>query len=79
MISYRQVRVGKEYAYNPAPLDSIDPPFGVTQGNLKTGDTVRVVNLPGCPKAGTMGHCHIENPSGNFLGLVCVDSLDNIS
>lgn len=51
-------------------LDKIDPPY-----NVQPGDVVRVVNLPGCPRAGTMGMCHVQHLSGEFAGLVCVNSL----
>jgi hypothetical protein len=40
---------------------------------------VRVVNLPGCPRANTMGHCHVACPeTGRFIGLVCAASLDTV-
>jgi hypothetical protein len=70
-----RVRTGSVYAFNPVLLDQINPPHGVQAGELKSGDRVRVVNLPGCPKANTMGHCHIEGLGGEFLGLVCTNSL----
>ena len=66
------VRAGAVYSYHPVPMDRINPPVGAP----KIGDRVRVVNLPGCPRANTMGHCHIEHPeTGAFLGLVCTNSL----
>jgi hypothetical protein len=43
--------------------------------DAKDGDQVRVINLPGAPKANTMGHCYIETIEGRFLGLVCTNSL----
>ncbi len=44
------------YYYNPCILDQID----ACKGNqFKKGDRVRVINLPGCPKANTMGQCYI--------------------
>ncbi len=81
-----KVRAGSVYFYDPVPMDRVSPPYGVQTGMLKPGDRVRVVNLPGCPKAGTMGMCHIETekrakkdrqgrPVGEFLGLVMVSSL----
>lgn len=81
-----KVRAGSVYFYDPVPMDRISPPYGVQAGLLKPGDRVRVVNLPGCPKAGTMGMCHIETenrakkdrqgrPVGEFLGLVACNSL----
>lgn len=81
-----KVRAGSVYYYDPVPWDRITPPYGVQAGLLKPGDRVRVVNLPGCPKANTMRMCHIETESrakkdrqgrhvGEFLGLVMVASL----
>lgn len=71
-----RVRAGAIYNYDPVLIDKIDPPYGVQVGILESGHSVRVVNLPGCPKANTMGHCHIETvATGDFLGLVCTNSL----
>ena len=70
-----RVRAGQLYRYNPVLIDRID---GRT--NLQKGTIVRVVNLPGCPKANTMGHCHVADPeTGKFIGLVCCNSLEPIS
>ena len=66
-----RVRVNSVYYYVPNLLDRCD-----ARTELKSGDTVRVVNLHGCPTANTMGHCHVANPStGQFIGLVHVNSL----
>lgn len=65
-----KVRAGSHYIYSPNMLDQID---GRTA--LKMGEEVIVVNLPGCPKAGTMGHCHVNHLDGTFAGLVHVNSL----
>lgn len=64
-----KVVAGREYIYYPVFLDRFD---GRT--SLVAGDIVRVVNLPGCPKANTMGHAHVEL-NGHFAGLVCTNSL----
>jgi hypothetical protein len=69
----RRVRVGSRYRFEPVPLDRTDPPF-----NLSPGDIVTVTNLPGCPKANTMGHCHVLK-DGQFAGLVCTNSLVPVS
>jgi hypothetical protein len=67
-----RVRATKIYRYNPVLLDRCD-----ARTNLAKGDLVRVVNLPGCPRANTMGHCHVANPeTGKFIGLVCCNSLE---
>jgi hypothetical protein len=71
-----RVRAKAVYVYRPVLLDQINPPHGVQAGLLEPGDSVRVVNLPGCPKANTMGHCHIESLTGEFLGLVVCNSLE---
>jgi hypothetical protein len=76
MVEYNRVRAGAKYRFNPVPWDRLDPPYGVNNGTLATGDSVRVVNLPGCPKANVMGHCHIETVAGEFAGLVCTNSLE---
>src|SRR6266849_3575205 len=68
-----KVRVNHLYRFDPVLLDRFD---GRT--NLQPGDVVKVVNLPGCPKAGTMGHCHVATPDGEFIGLVCCNSLTPI-
>ena len=70
-----KVRANSVYTFDPVPWDQIDPPYGVQQGILERGDRVTVKNLPGCPKANTMSHCHIQTMSGEFAGLVHVNSL----
>lgn len=64
-----RVTAGKAYKYIPVGLDRWD-----TRTALKEDDVVKVVNLPGCPKANTMGHCHVEK-DGVFAGLVLTNSL----
>jgi len=68
-----RVKVNKVYRYDPVFLDVINPPY-----NIKAGDLVRVKNLPGCPRAGTMGMCHVVHLDGRFAGLVCVGSLEKV-
>jgi hypothetical protein len=66
-----KVRAGSVYIYHPNLLDIAD-----ARTSLKSGDSVRVVNLPGCPKANTMGHAHVEDVNtGAFIGLVHTNSL----
>lgn len=65
----KKVRVGKAYRFEPVFFDVSSPPFGA-----EPGDVVRVINLPGRPKANTMGRCHIEK-DGVFAGMVCTNSL----
>lgn len=64
-----RVKANSEYIYYPNALDRID---GRT--SLMAGDIVVVVNLPGCPKANTMKHCHVYK-NGSFAGLVSTNSL----
>jgi hypothetical protein len=68
-----KVRANSEYIFYPNMLDRYD---GRT--SLVPGDLVRVVNLPGCPKANTMGHAHV-NLDGKFAGLVSTNSLYPLS
>lgn len=66
-----KVHAGQILYYHPNLLDLIDGRTG-----LKSGDVVRVVNLPSAPKCNTMGHAHVECPTtGAFIGLVHVNSL----
>jgi len=65
-----KVRARSKYVFNPIPLDRFD---SRTQARL--GQVVRVVKKYGCPPPNTMGHCHIESLSGQFLGLVHINSL----
>jgi len=51
-------------------LDRIDGRTDLTEG-----EEVRVVNLPGCPKANTMNHCHVQRLDGSWGGLVHCNSL----
>ena len=74
----KKVRVNSQYFYDPCGWDVISPPMG-TGDNLNPGDTVTVVNLPGCPRANTMGHCHILGNDNKFAGLVSVASLQPIA
>jgi hypothetical protein len=66
----RKVRANSLYRYDPVPLDRFHPPH-----NVEKHDIVRVVNLPSCPPANTMGHCHVQHLGGEFAGLVCCNSL----
>ena len=69
MATIKKVSAGSEYFYNPVGLDLWD-----ARTTLSKGDKVKVVNLPGCPKANTMGHCHVTK-EGKFAGLVLTNSL----
>lgn len=67
-----RVTAGRTYLFHPVIMDVCDPPVG----RPTAGQAVTVKNLPGCPKANTMGHCHIVDAgTGKFLGLVHVNSL----
>lgn len=68
-----KVIAGRKYIYYPNMLDRID---GRT--NLIPGEIVTVVNLPGCPRANVMGHCHVQ-VNGVFAGLVHTNSLYSMS
>ena len=62
----------KKYIYDPVPLDLFDP---CTE--LKGGEVVTLVNLPGCPPIGTMSHAHVYYKD-KLAGLVHVNSLKEI-
>ena len=70
----KRVRVGQLYTYHPVGWDVFD-----NKVTLQEGEIVKVVNLPGCPKANTMGHCHVqarvETGEWQFAGLVMCSSL----
>ena len=67
-----KVRVNSLYVYHPCMLDVVDGRTG-----LKSGAVVRVINLPGCPRANTMGHCYVGDPNNGdkFIGMVATSSL----
>lgn len=66
-----RVRVNSLYRFHPALIDRNVP--------CEDGSIVRVINLPGCPKANTMGHCYIEHLGGEFIQLVCCGSLQALT
>jgi hypothetical protein len=67
----RKVKVGVTYTYVPVMMDQTRPASTAVRGQRVT-----VVNLPSCPPANTMGHCHVRAfGGGEFLGLVCTNSL----
>jgi hypothetical protein len=69
------MKVNKHYVFRPVLIDKIDPCYGVKVGLVKEGDIVKTIKKQGCPKFGTMNHGYIENVHGEFLGLVCLNSL----
>jgi len=70
-----KVRVGSLYAYHPVMMDVLHPPFG----NPENGAILRVINKHGCPKANTMGMCYVETMDGEFMGMVCTNSLIHVT
>ena len=74
----KKVRAGQTFYFVPVMIDAIHKPH-----NVEPGDFVQVVNLPGCPRANTMGHAHVNvlmrangvATPGTFGGLVCTNSL----
>jgi hypothetical protein len=66
----QKVRVGGIYIFQPVFFDTQNPPFG----DVTAGDEVKVINLPGCPKANAMGMCYIAK-AGQFVGMVMTNSL----
>ena len=72
----KRVRVGTIYRFDPVSWDIFRP----ANNGIEPNDPVRVVALPGCPRPGTMGHCHVErisplNSQWIFGGLVLLASL----
>ena len=70
----KKVRVNKTYRYNPVPFDISNPAIPKL---LQKGDIVKVVNLPGCPRANTMGMCYVQKDD-KFAGMVCTNSLEDL-
>ncbi len=67
-----RVRANSIYTFVPV-LGDIAMPQHYT---AVKGQRVRVVNLPGAPKANTMGQCNIADPdTGDLLGMVYCNSL----
>ena len=68
-----RVRAGQVYEYQPNGWDRFRPCSGNT---LQPGQKVRVINLPGAPKSGTMNQAYVADPdSGRFLCMVSCGSL----
>lgn len=72
----KRVRIGTIYRFEPVSWDIFRP----ANSGLEPNEPVRVVALSGCPRPGTMGHCHVERISpldGQwiFAGLVLLASL----
>ena len=65
------IRANAHYRFEPSHILDITAP---AHKGLRPGDIVRVVNLPGCPRAGTMGQCHVTR-DGQFMGMVACCSL----
>ncbi len=69
----KRIRVNKIYKFAPTGWDLVQPFW---KDRVNPGDLVRVINLPGAPKAGTMGQCHIACPdTGDFLCMISTASL----
>jgi hypothetical protein len=67
-----KVRVQVIYTFHPVGYDLLMP----EHYSARAGQSVRVIQLPGAPKANTMGHCHIADArTGEFLGMVSTASL----
>lgn len=77
-----RVTANAVYYFDPCMMDKI---HGNSTELFKLGDKVRVINLPGCPKANTMGQCYIiaadakKDSRGNYkapFAMVSVQSLE---
>jgi len=70
----KRVRLGGIYQFKPVLFDLCRP----NTAGLPDGMRLRVIQPHGTPKNGTMGMCYTETLSGEFVGLVCVNSLDRL-
>lgn len=70
----KKVKAGCWYEYQPAMWDVVMPKTA-----LQPGQVVQVIDLPGYPRANTIGHCYVQYRDGCFGGLVCVASLKRCS
>jgi hypothetical protein len=71
-----KVRVNSTYRYNPVGFDLFAP---TSTNNLKSGDLVKVINLPGCPPANTCGQAFVRlagDSSKAFVMMVSTSSLE---
>jgi hypothetical protein len=67
-LKFNRVRVNAKYIYYPTLIDHAV--------KIAPGTLVKVINLPGAPKANTMGHCYVADAdTGEFLAMVCTNSL----
>ena len=67
-----RVIVGTVYRFHPMETDRMMP----EHYDCVPGQLVRVVNLPHCPVANTLGQCHVADAeSGVLLGMVATASL----
>tara|TARA_Y100000310_G_C20028367_1_gene510619 strand:- start:111 stop:329 length:219 start_codon:yes stop_codon:yes gene_type:complete len=67
-----KVKANSFYKFCPVMWDVLDP-----KTDLKDGDIVQVIKIPGCPAPNTMSHAHVYF-EGQFAGLVHVNSLMKI-
>ncbi len=68
-----RVRANSRYTFTASRMDIVMP---MAYAELvEDGDTVRVINMHGCPKANTMGMAYIETLAGEFIGLCSTGSL----
>ena len=65
-------RVGAHRFFYPVPFDR----FQSNTGGIEPGTEVIVIQPHGCPRNGTMGMCYVEHITGEFIGLVCINSLE---
>jgi hypothetical protein len=72
-----RVRVNGLYVYTPNGFDRFHP---TSNNTLLSGQVVRVINLPGAPKANPMGQCYVgDRETGKFICMVSTASLESVS
>ena len=69
----KKVAAGQRFVFRRSGMDKIWREHCPDAGE---GDIVRVIQMPGAPKPGTMGQVHIEDANtGDFLGMCSIQSL----
>lgn len=69
-----KVRAGSVYRFARNGFDRV-----WSHANVRDGQWVRVVNLPGAPRCNVMGQCHVQDArTAEFLGMVDCRSLSPV-
>jgi hypothetical protein len=63
----------RKYRYMPVMFDKF-----YSKNTPETGQIVVKTQPHGCPRNGTMGMCYVADLEGQFIGMVCVNSLQAV-